>query len=145
MTACAGGNRDNVADDNTATGTNERRKITVTRSREKRIPMEMSRGTAFWKIRGCRGRWGKRCQRRSCRTSLTEEMTMTGHTEKRMDENGNGTKCRHDEWCNGQYRTDRHYKIAETGFFAFWMPCGYMPRGILAGPAETDSETLKNL
>lgn len=50
MTACARGNKDNVADDNTATGTNEENKMTVKESGKKQIQMERRRVTECLKM-----------------------------------------------------------------------------------------------
>lgn len=93
MTACAGGNRDNVADDNTATGTNEEKKNNSDKKqRETNTDGDEPRDGVLEDV-GDAVEDGARDVKDGVEDVIDGRDDNDGHTEKRMDENGNGTNA----------------------------------------------------
>lgn len=90
MTACARGNKDNVADDNTATGTNEEKKNSSDKKREEtNTDGEAPRGDMLEDV-GDAVEDGVRDVKDGVEDVIDGRDNNDGRAEKRMDESGNG-------------------------------------------------------
>lgn len=93
MTACARGNNDNVADDNTATGTNEEQKKNSEQKREQNDQNGEDPRDGVMEDVGDAVEDGARDVKDGVEDVIDGEDRTNERTEKRIDENGNGTNA----------------------------------------------------